>query len=383
MALAVHRRTATFAFAAFASVLPGACLVPGAEAQSVAGRTIAEPARTGKQLYRAACAACHGVDGAGAPEALVAFDVPLPDFTDCSFATREPDADWVAVTHSGGPVRGFHRLMPAFGEALTIEEIQRTLDYIRTLCGDDDWPRGELNLPRPQVTEKAYPEDEAVFTTAIAVEGPGSVMNEVVYEKRFGARNQFELAVPFGVRERAPDDWTGGMGDIALGVKRALFHSLASGTIFSAAAEVILPTGDEDDGFGRGTTVFEPFVALGQLLPAESFLQLQGGVELPFDPDLAEEEAFWRAVLGTSLTVGRWGRVWSPMVELLGARELAAGAVSIWDLLPQLQVTLSTRQHILANAGVRIPLNDAGSRQTELWIYLAWDWFDGGLLEGW
>ncbi len=208
-------------------------------------------------------------------------------------------------------------------------------------------------------------------------------MNEVVYEKRFGARNQFEVSVPFGVRERGPGDWTGGMGDVALGVKRALFHRLESGTIFSAAAELILPTGDEDDGLGGGTTVFEPFVALGQILPAESFFQFQGGVELPFDRDLAEEEAFWRAVLGISLTEGRWGRVWTPMVELLGARELASGAVADWDLLPQLQVTLNTRQHVMANVGVRVPLNDAGSRQTELLVYLLWDWFDGGFFEGW
>ena len=51
--------------------------------------------------------ACHGADGRGSPPERVGFDVPLPDFTDCSFATREPDGDWFAVAHQGGPVRGF------------------------------------------------------------------------------------------------------------------------------------------------------------------------------------------------------------------------------------------------------------------------------------
>jgi mono/diheme cytochrome c family protein len=359
------------------------CLAPPVAAQDAAGRAVAQQARNGEALYRAACAACHGADGTGTTQALVGFDVPLPDFTDCSFASREPDADWIAVAHQGGPVRGFSRLMPAFGDALTVDELQSVMDYIRTFCGDDDWPRGELNLPRAQVTEKAYPEDELVFTTVFALEGAGAWMNEFVYEKRFGARNQWEIAVPFGVRERATGEWTGGMGDIAVGAKRALFHSLASGTIFSAAGEIILPTGDEDDGFGAGTAIFEPFLALGQLLPADAFVQLQAGAEFPFDRDRAEDEGFWRAVIGRTWTEGRWGRAWSPMVELLGSRELSGGPGAQWDVLPQVQVTLNTRQHVMANIGVRVPLNQRDTRQTELWIYLLWDWFDGGFFEGW
>ena len=50
--------------------------------------------RTGEALYRAACANCHGGNGAGAPPSQVGFALPLPDFTDCDFATREPNTDW-------------------------------------------------------------------------------------------------------------------------------------------------------------------------------------------------------------------------------------------------------------------------------------------------
>lgn len=344
---------------------------------------------TPAKVYGAACAACHGVDGTGAPAEVVAFEEPLPDFTDCSFATREPDADWAAVTHVGGPVRGFSTMMPAFGDALTDEEVEMALAHVRTFCPLPAWPRGELNLPRALITEKAYVEDEAVFTVATPTEGSGAVMNEFVYERRFGARNQLELVVPFGFLERTPaapgdpDGWTAGLGDVGVGVKRAVFHSLRSGTILSVGGEVFLPTGDEDDGFGRGTTLFEPFVAFGQFLPGDGFLHVQGGLELPADRDVAENEAFWRAAFGRSFTTGRWGRTWSPMVELLGARELTAGEPVHWDLVPQLQVTLNTRQHVMANVGVRIPLNDADIRQTELIVYLLWDWFDGGFFEGW
>lgn len=104
-----------------------------------------------------ACSSCHGNDGRGQPMEKVVFDIPLPDFTDCQFASREPDADWFAVIHNGGPIRAFDQMMPAFGEALTEEEIFQVLSYVRTFCNDNSWPRGEFNLPRPLFTEKAFP----------------------------------------------------------------------------------------------------------------------------------------------------------------------------------------------------------------------------------
>jgi hypothetical protein len=71
------------------------------------------------------------------------------------------------------------------------------------------------------------------------------------------------------------------------------------------------------------------------------------------------------------------------MVEILGARALRSAAQSHWDLLPQMQITLNTRQHIMFNAGVRIPVNERRGRSTQVLAYLLWDWFDGGFLEGW
>jgi hypothetical protein len=337
---------------------------------------------TGKGLYAAACLSCHGVDGKGADRANLSFDTPLPDFTDCNFAAREPDSDWSAVTHEGGPARGFAETMPASGDALSDEEIQKVLDYMRLFCTEPAWPRGELNLPRPLVTEKAFPEDEAVWTTTVAAEGAGSVISKFVYERRFGARNQMELVVPFAARQDG-SRWRGGTGDVAVGFKRVLLHSLRAGSILSVSGETILPTGEKDKGIGKGYTVFEPFVTFGQLLGPDAFLQFQGGVEVPAAGHGASKEAFWRTTVGRSFTQGRFGRTWSPMVELLGARDLETGAKSDWDLLPQFQVTLNTRQHVMLNLGVRVPLNHAGPRPTQIMFYLLWDWFDGGLRDGW
>jgi mono/diheme cytochrome c family protein len=341
-------------------------------------------AQSGEALYIEACANCHGRDGKGLPEVNALLPVPVPDFTDCNFASREPDSDWTAIIHDGGPARAFHRTMPAFGEVWSREEIAAALAHVRTLCGDDNWPRGDLNLPRALVTEKAYPEDEAVWSTSVALDGPGAVVNELVYEHRFGARNQIEFKVPLAASHEPGADWMFGAGDLAIGVKRALLHSVERGSIFSAAAEIIIPIGDESSGAGSGLWKFEPFLSFGQILGGDTFIQAQAGLELPFDVD-AEREAFWRLVYGKTWAQGPngFGRAWSPMVELVAARALEAGESTHWDLVPQVQITLSTRQHIMFNLGVRTPLNAREGRHTQLVFYFLWDWFDGGLRDGW
>lgn len=359
------------------ALLLSVCGLPEASAQP------ARTSRTGDEVYRAACAACHGADGTGMPASTVGFSTPLPDFTDCSFASREPAADWFAVAHAGGPVRAFERRMPAFGEALDDEAIAGAIDRIRAFCADPAWPRGELNLPRPLVTEKAYPEDEAVLTTSVGTGSDRSVTNQFLYERRVGARSQFEIAVPLAAHRAADGAWQHGLGDVAVAVKHTLAHSLTRGSILSVTGEVVLPTGKEAQELGKGTTVFEPFLTYGQLLPRNAFVHAQAGAELPADRGAAEREGFWRIAAGRTFEQRGFGRAWSPMLELLGARELESGARTDWDILPQVQVTLSRRQHVMINGGVRIPLTGRGERHAEVLTYFLWDWYDGGLLEGW
>ena len=356
----------------------------GSECVAQVGTPAPRSVRSGKELYDASCAACHARDGRGAPRSVVGFDTPLPDFTDCGFATPEADADWFAVTHQGGRVRAFDRRMPAFGEALTDDEISRTIDFVRGFCTDPAWPRGELNLPRPLVTEKAFPENEAVVTTAVSFDERTKAGTTLLYERRIGARNQLEVAIPLEFQRLNTGSLSGGIGDLAAAVKRVLLHDAVRGAIVSAAMEVVLPTGSVDSGRGRGATVFEPYVALGKILPFESFLQAQAGVELPVSGSQAvNTEAFWRAAYGRTFTERRFGRTWTPIVELLGARELADAAALRWDLVPQVQVSLSRRQHVLLNLGVQIPVNAREGRQASVVTYLLWDWFDGGLFDGW
>ena len=357
-------------------------------ASSAAAQNAPNPARdltTGESIYHAGCAGCHGPHGEGMPDTTVGFDKPdtFPDFSACDQTTPEFDADWKAVIHDGGRARGFSRIMPAFGELLTAKQIDTVVSYMRGFCREPEWPRGELNLPRPIATEKAFPEDEVVLTTAVTRE-PSQVTNELVYEHRIGPRNQIEISVPLAFIHDESGNRVGGIGDIGFGFKRAIFSSLRTGSIFSAQGEVITPTGNADKGLGAGTTAFEAFAAFGQLLPSNAFIQLQGGTEQPTDTEASPRTLFGRVAFGKSFREeGGLGRLWSPMVELLSDREFETGAKTNIDVLPQFQVTLSRRQHVRANVGLQVPVNNRTGRSTQLVFYLLWDWFDGGLLQGW
>jgi hypothetical protein len=348
--------------------------------------------RSGAEVWEVACAACHGADGAGRPRAELGFDVGMPDLRDCTFATSEPTPDWFAVVHEGGAVRGLDRMMPAFGAALGEQEIASVVDYARGFCRQlPEWPLGDLNLPRALFTEKAFPENEVVLISTIALRGPGSVMNELIYEKRIGSRSMIEVAVPFGAlnlasgtADPAAAGWTAGIGDLGAAFKHALVHSARTGTIFSCGLDVSVPTGRSDRGLGAGVTVLGPFVAGGQLLPAGAFVQAHAGADLPVDADAANPEIFWRAVLGWSLIPSRFGRMYSPMLEVLGARELGARDAAVtWDLAPQVQVTLNRRKHLRLDVGALVPANRTEGRHVQLGTYLLWDWYEGSPLKGW
>ena len=104
---------------------------------------------------------------------------------------------------------------------------------------------------------------------------------------------------------------------------------------------------------------------------------MQALLEFPAESGF-EDEAAVRAALGRTWTTGGpFGRAWTPMIEVLGSRALDGGADIEWDVVPQFQVTLNTRQHVMANFGFRIPTKDEPGRGTQFVFYLLWDWFDG------
>jgi len=341
--------------------------------------------QTGKQIYDTGCVSCHGRDGKGQARNLAGFEPPasFPDFSDCPTSTPEPDVQWRAVITHGGPARAFSQIMPAFGDMLTADQIEKVIGYLRGLCKEAQWPRGNLNLPRAMVTEKAFPEDETVVTSSFNAQGPAGIASTVIYEHRVGATGGWEAVIPYDFT-RENGRWGAAFGDLALGYKQKLFDSLAKGAIVSAGGELAVPTGNTTLGTGGASTVFEVFGAYGQLLPADSFLQVHTGIELPAHPDKQPRAYYLRTAIGkTFATEGGLGRRWSPMVEIVGHRDLVSGSTTNWDVIPQVQIPMSKRLHILGSLGLRLPTNNTVDRPRQFLFYVLWDWVDGGLLEGW
>jgi mono/diheme cytochrome c family protein len=339
---------------------------------------------SGEALFQAGCAGCHGPNGEGAPMTATMFDRPatFPDFTDCPTTTPELDVDWKATITEGGHGRGFSPIMPSFAEELTPDQVDAVIRHLRTLCRSDRYPRGELNLPRPLVTEKAFPESEAIETVALTTRHTSDVDTEFSYEHRLDARNQIELAIPFASIHDSSGIRAGGIGDVAVGLKHVLFASHS--TIVSGFGEIVLPTGNSDKDLGSGVTTFSVHAMAGQILPGNAFVQGQVGTDQPVDSDVAPRTIFWRLNVGKSFRQENGlGRLWSPMFEVVGDREFAAGAVSNVDVVPQFQVTLNRRQHVRVAAGLQIPVSNREDRSTQFVFYLLWDWFDGGFFDGW
>jgi mono/diheme cytochrome c family protein len=362
-------------------------LFAGAAAPAAAGQLPQSAARlltSGEAIYQAGCAGCHGATGAGAPPTSTGFDRPgtFPDFTDCAGTTPELDVDWRATITEGGHGRGFSPIMPTFSDELTPEQVGAVIEYLRTLCRDTHWPRGELNLPRPLRTEKAFPEDETVYTMAVSAHHAPDLDTELTYEHSFGARNQLEFAAPFSSLHDDTGARVAGVGDVALGWKRVFYAGRDA--ILSGQGELAFPSGNSDKGLGSGVLTVGAFASYGQILPANTFVQAQVGTDQPTSTDQAPRTVFWRVAAGESFRQDQGlGRLWSPMFEVVSDRELTEGAAANIDVIPQFQVTLNRRQHIRVNVGLQTPVTNTRGRSKEVVFYFLWDWFDGGLFEGW
>jgi hypothetical protein len=344
---------------------------------------------TGEDVFRLACSTCHALDGKGSGQNIVGFELPLPnghmfpDFNDCPTNTVEPLSDWIAVVHEGGPIRALDRHMPAFGDALSLDQIQSVVKHLWSFCTDASWPRGDLNFPRAFFTEKAFPENEAVWTTGVTGRGQKAVTNTVVYEHRIKSRSQYEIAIPLGFQQtESGQPWAHGFGDMEIAVRRAFYASYDNMAIVAAGGAVTLPTGSEREGLGGGVTIWEPFAMFGKGIGPAGFVQMHAGIELPTDKSKATNETFVRTAFGYTFSQDRgFGRDWTPMTEILVAHPFGEGTEV--DVVPQVQVSLSKLKHILLNVGARVPVTEREGRHPEFLTYFLWDWFDGGLFQFW
>jgi hypothetical protein len=309
---------------------------------------LGESQSTIPEMWNAWCARCHAQDGSGKIAEPTVTVQPM-DFTDCKVTTAEPDADWERAILKGGPGVGLSPEMPGFEDSLTPEQVRGFVSHMRGFCNEGGWPSGNSNFPRPLVTEKAFPENEFVILPAISHEpdnGGREVDFVAVYERRFGKRSMYEVAVP--IQE-----------DGVNGIELALKHAIYQGgfNIMSVGLETALSS---------DTVVFEPFVSAGTVL-RDWYLQTHLKVELPADPAARNRAVVYNAYVGRDTSLAP--TTWTLGIELNGEnRELS--------LTPQVRKGLTGTGALAASIGVMLPLNQRQERHVTWVGYLLWEYLE-------
>ncbi len=313
------------------------------------------PSDSGAALFHAWCKACHGADGRGVAAASTRLEVPPADLGDCKGSTAEPEARWVSIVTKGGAAFGLSLDMPAFGEAATAAQIRAVVRYARSLCGERGWPPGELNLARPFLVEKAYPEDEVVIVDEARDQ-------EYIYERRLGQRLQMEASA-----RSAFDGQPNAFAGVTGALKYNVWHSLERRALVSLGIELTPP-------LGRQTRWdVQPFLSFGAH-PGQ-VLVVQGEIVSRWEEGSGISAAEYRLGLGGD--VGRY----VPMLEA-GWTVPTVGPRTV-TLYPQLWIRLSRLGHVAASLGAALPTVGPEPHRPRLISFLLWDFGDASLLRGW
>ncbi|MEX1138450.1 MAG: c-type cytochrome [Bacteroidota bacterium] len=323
--------------------------------------------RDGKLMYEAWCARCHGDDGKGPAEGIV-LETPVPNFSDCSFTSREPRKDWQAVIMHGGPARGLSMTMPSWGEALSLEQADAIIGHIKTFCSESGWPEGELNFRRAQVTGKAFPENEVLIIPTFTAAGSRSSSTKLAYESRICKTGQWEIALPFA---RGPA--SSGLGDIELAGKYTFHQSVSSLSIASVGVEVVVPSGSESKGLGDGIWKLAPFLAAAKGF-GRSFLQSSIKLEHPLHSG-QHTELFYNVAWTLPLTNEKKG--FHPAIEFNGLTTFNESTTLF--VTPQLYYAISRKGHIAISLGAQIPVTGPKPFDYKIVSFLLWEYADGGL----
>lgn len=340
------------------------------------GGTVWSAPPDGPSVYEGACESCHGKDGRGSPEGT-GLTVPLPDFADCSSNSNEPTSDWSHVIANGGAFMELSDQIPSFGEVLSPEEIRTVLTYIRNFCQEEGWPPGDLNFRQALFTSKAFPEDEFVLEQEFikGKHGTKEWTTTLSYEQRLGARGQWELSLPYTVKETR-EKTTEGPGDLAIEYKHVLSVHTEKRALTAAGLEVVVPSGDHDRGLGDGTLTFEPSFLSGIALRQFVF-QNQIQAVLPLDENRADRQMRYR-VAGSYLPSPFKPSV-VPSLEVEFRHNLQGRGEEVLLLTPQLYTSLRFRGHVALRIGAQIPITGTDPFHYRIGAALVWDYLDGGL----
>ena len=138
------RHVGTCAIVPLVAALLAACGPDDVAGSTSASDTVPAPL-TGRELFAANCAVCHGAEGEGQPNWHIANDdgtLPAPPLNGDGHTWHHADGLLYRVVSQGGAQfespsdPGFKSAMPAFEDRLSHEEIIAVLTYVKSLWGN-------------------------------------------------------------------------------------------------------------------------------------------------------------------------------------------------------------------------------------------------------
>ncbi len=85
-------------------------------------------------LFQELCSVCHGVGGKGDGPSAQGLEPKPADFTNCKAMAKDSDEVLLKIIRGGGQSVGRSTVMPAWGDALSEQQIRELVKFIRSLC---------------------------------------------------------------------------------------------------------------------------------------------------------------------------------------------------------------------------------------------------------
>ena len=315
-----------------------------------------DPLLHGREIFQNNCIMCHGEDAKGTGQLAAALPVKPANLTDCQLTAEDPVEVVQGIIRHGGPYAGRSSVMPAFGNSLTDAEIADVARYVKSLCADPDWVPGELNFPRPLLTDKAFPEQEMIVGGRFGRNGKN--VDEYWGRLEYRVNGLTNIEITSRALSINPNNGPteSGLGDTSLSVKRVVAFSPRNRALASVGLQLTLPTGNDQRGLGDGSVVFEPNLRAG-IDWKQIVMQVAGALAFP------DRSADINSLAALDVAIGRYyfpdPRLQiTPMIEFNTITRISGPSTGETKstILPQVRVKWLVWA---LGVGVQMPITDA------------------------